>query len=689
MPSSTKTLSRLVALTVFTFGAAHADASTRTLGPAAMDSYAQTVLVTFTSEGAARRAQLRMAGLYHDYRAAFSTRMDDCNLNDLRVAEVMAEHGQKGTFLLNDPAHWWQDSTETGVSVSGDLSVEVPRRLLAGGNSLGGHTLSHEMLPALSKNAAFREILGARVALETKSTSPNVVFVYPFVFYRSKLRDGVDRADLEEMLRRSGYYHLSEHRYNEGWDSGFQDGVFVICDGASYGGSNGESIVAEARGADERPLFLATMHAWVKSWGGPAFPKLAEVYRQWSGRSDWWYCNQNQYAAYRYQARHSRLATFVEGKVVRAVLTRPDPLDLGDWTPLTFRVDGVTSDEVVSVESRHAEAQPVALGGSYAFDLFHDRLRGPIEAYAEAANPANRDQFDELAGGTEGLRALLYRKGSVLMLALRNDGREALEDVGVVFRLPLRWETGVVRRRVGTLAGGASTRLEVPLTERTDAAHYIDGVEYDVAQIDFRRSHRVRLYASCAMPESEPPAFFVRNGFRVLGPLAGDRSDFDPAAFGKRLLEGAAPAAAYDMPWGSRLAWKSVNPSRASILDPDIIPTTGKPNIPAFYQGEPDLYFPHANVHYVLLGRMVSPDERTVHAVFNRECVKGLSLNGRKVEGADLALRKGVNDLRILYLPSTATSSTFDENNYGCYFRLTDEAGSQVEDVRFEQPPLP
>jgi hypothetical protein len=63
-------------------------------------------------------------------------------------------------------------------------------------------------------------------------------------------------------------------------------------------------------------------------------------------------------------------------------------------------------------------------------------------------------------------------------------------------------------------------------------------------------------------------------------------------------------------------------------------------------------------------------------------------LNGKKVEGSDLVLKKGVNDLRLLYLPSTAVSSTFDENNYGCYFRLTDHEGKRVEDVRFERPPL-
>ncbi|MFA5058102.1 MAG: polysaccharide deacetylase family protein, partial [Opitutaceae bacterium] len=390
-------------MSILTLVAAHAAAPGHALGPMAMDPYNQTILVTFKSEAAARQAQIHIAPLYHDLRAAFSTRMDDCNLNDLRVAEVMAQYGQKGTFTLNDPHNWYQDSNATGITAPPNPAVEIPRRLLAGGNSIGGHTLTHEMIPAVSKNFAFREILGARVVLETMAASPNVVFVYPFVYFKSDFRDGTDRADLEEMLRRAGYYQLAEHQYNEDWDSQMQDGLFITCDASTLNGKYSEAVLTQARCEEARPLFLVTMHAWVKEWGGPDFPKLAEIYRKWSGRADWWYCNCNQYGAYRYQALHSRMTCFAEGKVVRAVLTRPDPLDLGDWTPLTLKVEGVNPDEVASVTCAGAEVQPVALTGAYAFDLFHDRLRGAVETYAAMDNPKNSDRLEAVPAGPEGL----------------------------------------------------------------------------------------------------------------------------------------------------------------------------------------------------------------------------------------------------------------------------------------------
>ena len=684
-----KKLIWLSALTGLIHGWAQTAESAGSLGPVSMGSYRQTVLVTFKSEAAARQASLHLAPLYHDLRAAFSTRMDDSNLNSLRVAEVMAQNGQKGTFTLNDPRNWWQDSYATGITAPANPAVEILRRLQANGSSIGGHTLTHEMLPALSKNSAFREIMGVRVALETNAASPNVVFVYPFVFYRSVFRDGVDRADLDEMLRRSGYYQLAEHKYNEDWDSQMQDGLFMVLDGSTYDGRYNESILTQPRCEEDRPLFLVTMHAWVKEWGGPDFPKLAEIYRKWSGRPDWWYCNNNQYGAYRYQALHSRMTAFVEGKVVRAVLTRPDPLDLGDWTPLTLRVDGVSKEEVVSVESGGAEVQPVALKGAYAFDLFHARQRGTIEAYAETNNPKNSERLEEAPVGAEGLRARLYRKGRVLTLVLRNEGAQALQDIRAVFRLPLRWEEGAVRKPVGSLASGASVTLEIPLTERADPEHYSDGPEYDVAQVDYRRERRVRLYATCEVAGDEPAAFFARNGFWVLGPLAGDMAGFDPQAFAQSFLEGGAPVLQYTVPWGASLGWKTLDTGRVSILDPDIIPTTASSYALDFCKWDPVLYFPHAKIHYVLHGRIVSPDDRKVQAVFGRECVRLLYLNGSRVDGYELHLNKGINDLRILYAPTRNGGSPVSESNYGCYFRLTDTDGGRLEDVRFERPPKP
>ena len=665
-----------------------AQAPAEELGPVNMRSYTQTIRITFQSEIAAQQARLSILPLFHDYRAGFSTRWDDSNINDLRAAEVMTKFGQTGAFYLNSLSSWYQDNKATGITLPADPGTEIPRKLLAGGNSLGGHTLNHEMLPALSKNAAFKEILGNRVEIESQAASPVLAFVFPFVFFQSPLRQGVDRADLEEMLRRSGYYLLGEDDYNQSRPSDFLDSRFIVEDGNISDGTLSNFLQSTAH-TDDRPLFLITMHAWVAAWGGPDFPKLAEIYKKWSGRNDLWYTTQNHYAAYRYQALYSRLSVTVAGKVLTAQLLRPDPIDLDDWTPLTFSLDGISKSDVVSVDSPGAEVKPIALPSSYAFDLYHDRDRGPIDSYAESDNTSNADKLAVAKGSSGNLHALLYRRGQLLSLTLRNDSAQPIADIRVAFRLPLRWQQEVIHKQLNTLPPGASITLEESLTERPDPAHYSDGLEYDVAQVDYRSQSRSRLYAVTEVQGEDLSRSFARNGFLILGPMPGDIAGFDAQAFAKNPLQSDPPAHIYTLPSGETLTWRTLDPVRASILDPDIIPTTGRSNIPNSYSWDRALYNAHTGLAYLLYGRIVSPQAQTVQAIYCKDCVKQLFLNGQVVPGPHLALRKGVNDLRILYKPTMATMSDYTENNYGCYFRLTDSNGKRVEDVQFEKPPQP
>jgi peptidoglycan/xylan/chitin deacetylase (PgdA/CDA1 family) len=674
------------------YGSGRAQPAGDGLGPAGMRSYSQTFRVTFKTEEAARLAELRIVPLYHDFRAGFSSRWDDSTVNDVRAAEVMAKYGQYGTFYLNSLSGWYQDSKATGIAVS-DPGMEIPRILLQDGDSIGGHTLTHPVLPALSSNAAFKEIMGVRVELESRTASPVMAFVYPFVSFQSPLRQGGDRTDYEEMLHRAGYYLLGENNYDAGRgdgrkSSGFLDTRFIMADGRSSDLVLNQ-FLSQPQGVDDRPLFLVTMHAWVSNWGGPEFPLLGATYQKWAGRKDLWYTTQNHYAAYRYQDVYSRLNVHVKGKVLSAELLRPDPVDLNDWTPLTFKVEGAGKDDVVSVDSATADLKPVALGESYGFDLFHDRDRRMTQIYAERDNPTNSDQLESAEGGGGSLRALLFRRDQVLSLALQNNGTERITDVRVAFRLPLRWREGVVTRAVERLEPGETVTLRVPLTERADTAHYVDGPEYDVAQVDYRGQLRGRLYLTCEVPGGEPAASFARNGFLVLGPLPGDVAGFDPLAAGREILGGSSVEKSYTLPTGETLQWKAVDAARGVILDPDIIPTTGKPNLPSTYPGDKEIYSPHFKLAYLLYGSIVAEEAQTVQAVVCKECVRQVWLNG-KTESVDrLALNKGLNDLRILYVPSMATGQEYSERNYGCYFRLTDVNGKRVENMVFQRPRMP
>lgn len=659
------------------------------LGPVALGSYPQTVLITFKNAKAARRASLEIAPLYHDFKAAFSTRMDDNNLDDLRVAEVMESHGQKGTFFLNDPKGY-QGAGDSGVTVEGDAGVEVPARLIRGGHSIGGHTLNHEFLPALSKNALFKEVLGLRVARESLNATCLSSFTYPFVSFHAEGMDPRDREGIEETLRRAGFYLLAENQYPEAAARGFFDGYFLTADGNSWNGGGEEAEVAKARGDSDRPLYLVTMHPWPRNWGGKDYPLLAAQYDKWGGRRDWWNCNINQYAAYRAQALRTKIRAVVRGAVLEAVLDRPLPGDLGDWVPLTLRVRGVKKTDMLEVSCHGATPKPLrATLNEALFDLPHDASHGPLEEFSQTETPAAAASFDDVGKGPGGMAGFFTQADGKLAFALANHGPKPVHDLRVTLRLPLAYAVGVQRREVGTLMPGDSVTIALEHPERDGDPHGTWGSEYLAAQVDYRIDRRGRWWVTRETPQENPPVFFPKDGFLVLGPLAGDVDGFDPALFAAKFLKGQKPAAANPVPWGAPLAWGVPDTTSIPLLDPDIIPTSGKNAALKFYSWDPKLYFPHQKVHYLLWGQVVSPGEKTVRAVFRKDSLKALSLNGRAVEDGVLRLKKGVNDLRILYAPAPNPWSDFSETYYGCYLRLTDGDGNRVTDVRFARPTPP
>jgi hypothetical protein len=175
----------------------------------------------------------------------------------------------------------------------------------------------------------------------------------------------------------------------------------------------------------------------------------------------------------------------------------------------------------------------------------------------------------------------------------------------------------------------------------------------------------------------------------MMGPLPGDVAGFDPLAAGREILGRPSVEKSYALPGGEMLQWRTVDAARGAILDPDMIPTTGKPNLPSTYPGDKEIYSPHFKLAYLLYGGIVSEEGQTVQAVVCRECFKQVWVNGQAASVDGLRLNKGANDVRILYVPSVATGQEYSERNYGCYFRLTDADGKRVENVVFQRPQMP
>lgn len=654
--------------------------------PATASSYRQRVVLRFRTAAAARRARIRIASLYGDCDRAFATRMDDNNVNALRVSALMAEHGQKGTFYLNDPKVWWEDNADDSGLRSSGPGQEIPRVLLAAGHSIGGHTLNHDYLPALTKNAAFKEITAGRVALEVATQSPVVSFTYPFMYFRSPLRSGRDQKSLEEMLIRAGYLHLAEHDYNRGRRSGLEDAQFIVCDGSSQGGRYREEALLAATKGQGR-LFLATMHPWARAWGGVRFPKLGSLYAKWSERRRWWYCNQNQYAAYRVQAARSRLSASRQDAVVTLDLLRPDQVELGDAVPLTLVVSGPGA---AGLESANGESQGlthVRGAGKLLIDIPHDDIRGPIRHFHEFADDGGRSLRARRAG-PYGLQARLRCTRFWVELALRNDGRRRIEAVTITFRLPLAWRQGVERRFLAAIEPAALVRVRLSRTQYSGGPETEVGTEYCVAQIDYTCGTRARAYAACERSAGAAGAAFACRGFRVVGPLPGEMDRIDPQVFTLPVDDQSRAARIFTPPWGRSLIWRTIDPAQVAHLDPDIIPTTGSAKGVDFFRWHSSQrHYPHTPVHYILLGGIRSRTGQTVRAIFSRESVRHLMLNGASVRGRMLSLRPGLNRVCILYTPPLVSHAQFGESHYGCYFRLESIAGGRPKGIAFERLP--
>jgi len=89
-------------------------------------------------DGSAAAASLEILPLYGGAEWAISSRWDDNIATDLKMRDVLEKHGYRGTFYLNGRDAPYYGPTYGLVEPSESASID--RRLLPGGNSIGGHS---------------------------------------------------------------------------------------------------------------------------------------------------------------------------------------------------------------------------------------------------------------------------------------------------------------------------------------------------------------------------------------------------------------------------------------------------------------------------------------------------------------------------------------------------------------------
>jgi hypothetical protein len=515
-------------------------------------------------------------------------------------------------------------------------------------------------------------------------------------------------------MERSGLYHLGHSGLNtDGFSTDFVESPLLPSDG-----KKDIVPVAESRLKDEAfhkatPILSYAMHVsnnlteeGLEKW---AKQRQFEAY---TGRPNWWYCNQNQYAAYRYQYQFGAVDVIErQGDRVRVAVKRPMLLDLNDATPLTLRVGNVAPAEVVSVSCATAAVEPSKREhASHTFSVLHDRDQRLPEKIGIIGNNHNRAELgdDNVDADVPGLKALVHFRDGSLVVTLSNEGAEPITNVRATYRAPLMWKEGVVRRQLADLAPGARGEDRLVLTSATDDGKYLEGDALHIVQLDFSiggKAGRVHLYTRVDS-ERERDASYPKRGFWKLGPVKADA--LDKVALVAALDQGgelldSALGRAWRLPDGARTEWVlKGNDVEATSTDEDAYEDSAHPKAwTASNHGfRPGAFLDVEVIHTfgedyaqgygtcLLQTVVVSETDQTVDFLLypsgpNRSVAR-IFLNGEIVKDKGARLRQGENRLALVCQATSRPDGCSPENN-GSFFRIADpETGRRLTNVRYE-----
>ncbi len=531
------------------------------------ETYKQQIEIVARDEAAARQLQVEMAPLYNDYEWAVSSRWDDNNGEDVKMRDVLAKHGHHGTFYLNS---LWQDWPTTPTHVDSEFG----RQLIAKGDSLGAHSLLHPFLSYCSRNRIFEEVAGDRMVWEAATDKPVVSYAFSYCNFTNPQEGLAVQADIARCLERGGFFDIANEPDWEALPTDMILSPIMPSDGADID-PHVESALASDGFRRSHPSLTYSMHVWYRT--PEAWAKFEAQLDKYGHNPRWWYCNQNQYGAYRYQFEHTKLRVVSrQGKIVRVALERPVLLDLNDTVPLTLRVTGVPASKVASVRCATADVSPSA---PLLFNLGHNRDQSlPAKIGMVLPNVQNRATLtpDDCDTDFAGLRAQLHLANGRLVLALDNEGDKPVTRLRVTFRLPLEWKEGVVRRMVRDLPPHAH-REEVLTPTRVQADYKLtSGIGFFIGQLDFLRgTERGRLYTSCEVKPIDRDRSYPQGGFLLLGPVA--KPQLDLPRLTADLKAGKIATQSWVLPDDTRLGWRADGTSATPpYLDVELVRLSGQ-----------------------------------------------------------------------------------------------------------------
>ncbi|WP_182868091.1 polysaccharide deacetylase family protein [Rhodopirellula sp. JC639] len=635
------------------------------------DQRMQIVTIQFQDQASADRAEIKIEPLFDGHYRAVSCRWDDNWTSDnVKTREMMKEYGIRGTFYLNDR----EFSPENRPA---DY-LPVAKQLLEGGNSIGGHSLTHPFVTYFHSHRMFQEMSGVRIAWESMLDRPVTSYAYSFVDIRPGPEDKAVTLRTLDSLERAGFYHLSEYVsfFN---DIDLQHELSPIMppenqtletfQNAIQWAYNDESLT------EHYPMISNSMHAWYGTQRSEyGYDELRKRFDLLVGLEDVWHCNQNQYGSYRRQYREAKLTQVRRsGNTIRVAVTRPSVLAVNDDTPLTLSINGVGSKTVLSVDCNDATVvmSDRQLEDRCLFHLGHPKDDQLPTKIGHIANPDNHPNESKLEPDPDfpQINGVLHAQNQSLKLSLKCAGDHRLDRLRVAWRVPIGYQVSApIQHAQRNDLQSLSLSQELQLSPQPDQRW---GQEHFAAQVDFLLDGQPgRIHLTCQRPGKTPDESLPKDGFAILGPIPNDQFDVERLV---TLAQQQPSAESWEVSAGSPFPWRPrardgyVN---HDWLNPEYVRTMGTWD--ASSQG------------YVLRSTVHSPQKRQAAVMTSHPGVRTILVNGQKV-GADhrVELQKGDNKIVIIYPGCTLGVGT--QRLTACFVRLSDvKTGKRLRDIRYE-----
>ena len=487
--------------------------SATALSAATDDIYSQCISAKFDSPADAQKSAAEILPYPDGRKIAFSTRWDDTNPRHLATAQMLSKRGMFATCYL------------VGYGFQNPETLAMVRGVLELGGAIGSHTLTHPHLENFIPNEFFGEIALERAHLEAAFDANVVGFVLPYMSYNSRFDDNVKNL-IGRSIVNAGYRVSPETNpdNNKKYGLSERDGIY-----SSYtfgvddrNPQRGRLIdgVKKARAAIEKgypPHFTLGIHSWQTDEGLERLGTYLDEVKS----DDFWYCNENDFVAYRTQFLKGKIRkTVAQGDTALYELYRVAAMHIGSDIPLAIRF----SIQPKSVRLGDTEIKPV--NGIYNIPQYDSRKTPKkidmLSFGSERGKTLSSAKFAGLDFGFD-----FDRAGGKLTVKFGGQARPKITNFRARWVLPPCYKTpldGVAYKGESEV----SAKL-VPVSESELAA--FDGGDMRVlAQCDFLFDGvpaRVWLAASDSRPVAD--ADCPRD--RVLQSGDFDASKNDPAAF--------------------------------------------------------------------------------------------------------------------------------------------------------------